>query len=198
MSDEISNLENNFEISLSALFTSEVIINNSNPSKISSNPNIRGITDYLKSRTISKYICAEKILDVLKLSLSLADNRVLIASPYIDNNHVITLLTSLARNGVEVILLIRSMDNNYLKIKRLMKLHEYGGKIYLNDLLHLKMYLIDNFDFSIFFHTSANLTSSSLMKNFESAIFTNDPTLVESAKEDFLRIKKESIPAKIF
>lgn len=86
----------------------------------------------------------------------LADNRILIACPYTDNNHIFLLLNELVRKGVKVIVLTRIIDNGYSKAKHLLELKENGESIFLNNSLHLKMYIIDNYDFGILINTSLN------------------------------------------
>jgi len=60
------------------------------------------------------YISGVKVFEIIKKSLMLADNRILIACPYTDNNHIFLLLYELVRKSVKVIVLTRIIDNgNY-------------------------------------------------------------------------------------
>lgn len=63
----------------------------------------------------------------LKKSLMLADNRILIACPYTDNNHIFLLLNDLARKGVKVIVLTRMINNGYSKAEHLLELKKMAG-----------------------------------------------------------------------
>jgi len=193
MINGISDSNNDFEIPFSALFTDY----NTNPSpvlsKIPINCTVKAVCNKLKTKILLDYISGIKVFEIIKKSLMLADNRVLIACPYTDNNHIFLLLNELARKGVKVIVLTRIIDNGYSKAEHLLVLKKNGGIIFLNNSLHLKMYIIDNCDFGILINTSANLTASSLIKNYENAIITNIKTYVGKAKIDFFGIIKESV-----
>jgi len=112
----------------------------------------------------------------------LADNRILIACPYTDNNHIFLLLNELVRKGVKVIVLTKIINNGYSKAEHLLELKKNVGIIFLNNSLHLKMYIIINHDFGILINTSANLTANSLIKNYENAIITNIKAYVHKAE----------------
>jgi len=116
--------------------------------------------------------------------------KIKIASPYVKNGVVDKLIS--IKNPDTNIMLITSckLMNFYRKasdVEALRKVQNSGGKVYINQNLHSKIYLFDNNKAIV---TSSNLTHGGLVKIFEYGIYLENEDIIEEINNDFILLSK--------
>jgi phosphatidylserine/phosphatidylglycerophosphate/cardiolipin synthase-like enzyme len=128
------------------------------------------------------FVSDDKTAPLIKDMLSRAEDSVLIASPWMWGiEDIVQRLERLKKKKVDIAILTRrSKEHDVAHEETVTQIHGLGCRIETDDDLHAKIVLVDDSELYI---GSANLVETSLEKNKEAGIWTNDPITVSDAKE---------------
>jgi len=119
---------------------------------------------------------------LIKDMLSRTKDSVLIASPWMWGiEDIVQRLERLKEDKVDIAVLTRrSKKNDVAHEETVTQIHSIGCRIETDDDLHAKIVLVDDSELYI---GSANLVETSLERNKEAGIWTDDPVTVADAKD---------------
>ena len=128
------------------------------------------------------FVSDEKTAPLIKDMLSRAKDSVLIASPWMWGiEDIVQRLEHLKKEKVDIAILTRrSKEHDLAHGETVTLIHGLGCRIETDDDLHAKIVLVDDSELYI---GSANLVETSMEKNKEAGIWTNDRVTVTDAKE---------------
>ena len=134
--------------------------------------------------------------DLLKFSRE----SVFVVNPYVDVCSTTRILSLLKTNGVKTAIITRNpeTDRNDYRRKRMINWHktlvEKGVNLYYNDLIHAKMFLIDDI---VAINSSMNLFSASVgSQSWESGIISFDETVLHSIRNAIQSLMSSEMAAR--
>lgn len=126
-------------------------------------------------------------------SLSKAKSHIRIAMAWFTNNDLMEVLIELIHEGVQVELILLDDEINHALGADFNRFKQVGGNLFLytkdNKFMHNKYCVIDN---SFVITGSYNWTNYAEYRNCENIVISDDSALIESYKEDFLELLKQS------
>ena len=128
------------------------------------------------------FVSDEKTAPLIKDMLSRTKDSVLIASPWMWGiEDIVQRLERLKKDRVDInVLTRRSKEDDVAHEETVTQIHGLGCRIETDDELHAKIVLVDDSELYI---GSANLVETSMERNKEAGIWTDDPVTVADAKE---------------
>jgi phosphatidylserine/phosphatidylglycerophosphate/cardiolipin synthase-like enzyme len=128
------------------------------------------------------FVSDERTAPLIKDMLGITKDSVMIASPWMWGiEDIVQRLEKLKKEKVDIAILTRrSKEHDMAHEDTVTQIHGLGCRIETDDALHAKIVMVDDTELYI---GSANLVETSLERNKEAGIWTNDPATVIDAKE---------------
>ena len=144
--------------------------------------------------TTHLYLTGKQLDSLLEALIPYSSSEILVVNPYVEKCTLSNLLGDASNSGLDVKLITQSPAKDYegkrkeAKIRFHETMKQSGIKLYYNESIHAKMFLLDK---EVLALGSMNLYSDSTAgKLWESGMFTVDRVSIKSAMESFNQLEK--------